>query len=68
MYIGMMENNIETTIVYWGYVGIMENTRKPVLVCKTMPTLSPQEDKFRLQGPTQRCGQKIRGLGFRVIK
>ena len=23
-YIGIMENKMETTIVYWGYIGIME--------------------------------------------
>ena len=23
-YIGIMENEMETTIVYWGYIGIME--------------------------------------------
>ena len=26
-YIGIMENNMETTVVYWGFMGMMENKK-----------------------------------------
>ena len=28
-----MENQVETTIVYWGYIGMMENRMETAIVC-----------------------------------
>ena len=28
----LMENSMETTIIYWGYIGIMENKKETALV------------------------------------
>ena len=32
VYVGILEKNVETTIVYWGYIGIMETRMETTIV------------------------------------
>ena len=74
LYIGIMENKKETTIVYRGYIGTMENGMETTLK-KTLRLWqehhgrippSDGENIERLGIPKDCLGLRVQGLGFRV--
>ena len=60
VYIGIMEKNMETTIVYWGYIGY-RGYNIGVTACRGPPASPSSVTPFR-----GRLGFGVWGLGFRV--